>query len=171
MVQLTKSADSHVATMLAFFGNRKRYHFSVRPRYSCGSGTLVSGNIALRVAEEERADYEHCIEGSYGEDHKRRAEALGLRGVAVAMAESGSGKNFRWLIYDLVTGECYRRPDDLGIERLGFTSFRALSERARKEINKTGREGDYDRTFWKQGRDGWEQYQLEMVRVETREET
>jgi hypothetical protein len=148
-----------------FFGG-KRFTCSVRPRYSCGSGAMVNDHIALKVAEEEKADYLHCIEGVYGEAHKKRAETLGLRGIAVAMAESGKGKNFRWLIFDLVTGECYRRPDDLGIEQLGFSPYRALSERTRQEITKTGRPSDYDRTFWKQGRDGWEQYQPEMVRVE-----
>ena len=136
-----KSAEAHITMMKTFFG-RKRFHFSVRPRYSCGSGALVSGDVAFRVAEEERSDYDRALEGTYGEDQKRRAEVLGLRGVAVAMAESGSGKNFRWLVYDLITGECYRRPDDLGIERLGWTQYRALSEQTRSEINKTGREGD-----------------------------
>lgn len=162
--------NPYVQPPVAFFG-RKRFTCSVRPRYSCGSGAMVDDFTALRVAEEERADHQHALSGLYGEAQKRRAELLGLRGIAMAMAEHGSGKNFRWLIFDLVTGECYRRPDDLGIERLGFTPFRALSERVRAEVNKTGREDDYDRTYWRDGRDGWVQYEPELVRIESREET
>ena len=168
-----KSAEAHITMMETFFG-RKRFHFSVRPRYSCGSGALVSGDVAFRVAEEERSDYDRALEGTYGEDQKRRAEVLGLRGVAVAMAESGSGKNFRWLVYDLITGECYCRPDDLGIERFGFESYSTLTETAKREVNKTGRESDYERTFWKQGNwdqgHKWIQYEPELVRIETRGE-
>jgi hypothetical protein len=69
-----------------------------------------------------------------------------------------------------VTCERYRRPDDLGIERLGFKPYRALSEQARREVNKTGRESDYDHTFWKQEwqRDNvvWTRYEPELVRAE-----
>jgi hypothetical protein len=119
---------------------------------------MVRDAIALRVAEQEREDYEQALSGLYGEQQKKRAELLGLRGIATAMAEQGSGKSFRWLIYDLVTDECFLRLDDLGIERLGFTPYLALSERARAEINQTGRECDYARTFWRLGRDGWVRY-------------
>ena len=164
--------NPYVKPPRVFFGGR-RFTCSVRPRYSAGSGAMVNDFIALKVAEEEKDDYEHCLDGSYGEAHKKRAALLGLRGIAVAMAESGSGKNFRWLIYDLITKECYRRPDDLGIERLGFAPYRSLTDRQRLEINKTGREGDYDRTFWRQdwsqGEVTWKQYEPEMVRVKPEE--
>ena len=55
----------------------------------------------------------------------------------------------------------------------GFESYSALTETAKREVNKTGREGDYERTFWKQGNwdqgHKWIQYELELVRVEMRE--
>jgi len=148
-----------------FFG-RKRFSCHVRPRYSCGSGAMVHDAVALKVAREEREDYAHALSGIYGEEQKKRAELLGLRGIAVAMAEQGSGRNFRWLVFDLVTGECYRRHDDAGIERLGFRPYRWLPESAKQAINQTGREDDYERTYWKFENLRWVQYEPELVRVE-----
>jgi hypothetical protein len=147
----------------SIFG-RKRFSCHVRPRYSCGSGAMVHDHVAIQVAHEEKGDYEAALSGIYGEAQRRRAELLVLRGIAVAMAETGSGKNFRWLCFDLVTGEYYRRHDDAGIERLGFKPYRALSERARFEINQTGNDGDYERTFWKFENLQWTQYEPEIVR-------
>ena len=149
----------------SFFG-RKRFFCHVRPRYSCGSPAMVHDAVALQVAREEREDYEHALSGSYGEAQKRCARLLGLRGIAVAMAEHGSGKNFRWLVYDLVTGECCRRPDDAGIERLGFRLYRDLPAHAVQAINQTGREADYDRTYWKFESLRWVQYEPELMRVD-----
>jgi hypothetical protein len=144
-----------------FFG-RKRFHCYVRPRYSCGSQAMVPDAIALQVAADERRDYEHARSGSYGEAQKKRAEVLGLRGVAYAMTEQGSGKNFRWLVGDLVTGERFRRHHDRDIvERLGFRPYRELPVEA--TVNVTGRESDYDRTFWKFEKNLWVQYQPETI--------
>lgn len=145
-----------------FFGAR-RFHCHVRPRYSCGSGAMVADHIALQVAREEREGYEQALSGAYGDDQKRRAEALGLRGIAVALAEKGSGRNFRWLVYDLVTFECFVRHHDGEIEGLGFRSFRELPKQAQRAVNLTGRETDYERTYWKFENLEWVEYQPELV--------
>lgn len=80
-------------------------------------------------------------------------------------AEKGSGRNFRWLVYDLVTGEFFRRHHDHEVTRLGFTPFQFLPMDVKKRLNQTGRDSDYDRTFWKLERD-WVKYEPEPVRVE-----
>jgi hypothetical protein len=152
---------------VAFFG-RKSFYCHVHPRYSAGSGAMVPDWIALKVAREEREDYERVLSGVEGEESRKRAEVLGLRGIAVAMAEHGSGRKFRWLIYDLVTGECYRRHHDSEIPDLGFRHFRELPAQAQRAVNLTGRESDYERTFWKFENLVWVQYQPELVRVEGR---
>ena len=146
---------------------RKRVRCEVRPRYTPGSPASVPDHIAIRVAHQERESYEQTLTGIYGEEQKRRAEVLGLRGIAFAMAEQGSGRNFRWLIYDLVTRECFRRLDDAGIERVfGAQRYSELPERVKRLVNKTGFEGDYERTFWFAGTetDRWHQYEPELVR-------
>jgi hypothetical protein len=153
----------HVAVP-PLFGDRE-YRCAVRPRYSAGSPAVVPDHVALQVASDERRDYERARSGAYGEAQQRRAERLGLRGVAYAFAESGSGKNFRWLVYDLVTGECSRRHHDSEITgKLGFRPYWDLPENARREVCKTGLNADYERTFWKLENLEWVEYQPELVR-------
>jgi hypothetical protein len=104
-----------------FFGRlRNNIRCFVRPRYSCGSPSEVPDPIALQVAQEEKDDYQSAMEGIYGPEQKRRAEILGLRGIAYVMAEKGSGRNFRWLVYDLITEEHFRRHNDTEILKMGF---------------------------------------------------
>lgn len=148
-----------------FFG-RASVRCHVRPRYSGGSPAMVHDHIALQVARDEKTDYERALEGVYGEEQKKRAEVLGLRGTAYAMAEKGSGRNFRWLIYDLVTGEYLRKHADAEIVRMGFTPYAELSAQAKAEINKTGRDSDYERTYWKFQALKWVPYEPEIVRME-----
>jgi hypothetical protein len=148
-----------------FFG-REPVRAYVRPRYSAGSPAMVSDAIAFQVAKDEKLDYEHALEGIYGEAQQKRAKILGLRGTAYLMAaKSGSGKNFRWLIYDLVTGEYFHRHHDLAIEKMGFTPFAQLDELSKQKINETGRESDYDRTYWKFEKN-WVKYEPELISME-----
>jgi hypothetical protein len=149
------------------FFNRKPYYFYVRPRYSAGSPAMVTERIAFQVAADERYCYEHTLSGAYGEEQKKRAEVLGLRGIAYAMAEHGSGRKFRWLVFDLVTGERFRRHHDEEIRRLEFRPYLEIPEPDRRQINKTGRDSDYDRTFWRYSDFvGWVQYQPEPVALD-----
>lgn len=62
------------------FGIRNGY-YSVRPRYSCGSGALVDERTALGVKKDELTDYERHLDGSYGEAKARFADANGLAGI------------------------------------------------------------------------------------------
>ena len=126
---------------------------------------MVHDGIALQVAEEERRDYEHVIGGAYGERQQSRAATLGLRGIAYAMAEQGSGRKFRWLVYDLVTGEYMRRHHDADIPGLGFTPYRELRPHAQVEVNQTGLDSDYERTFWKFEALKWVPYEPELLRA------
>ncbi len=150
-----------------FFGRARAYCY-VRPRYSPGSPAMVHDHIALQVARDERESYEHALTGMWGEAEKKRAEILGLRGTAYVMAEKGSGKNFRWLIQDLVTSELLRRHHDQQIETMGFKRFAELPEHTRREINKTGRDSDYERTFWTFEELRWRAYEPEVVHLEGR---
>jgi hypothetical protein len=150
-----------------FFGSRasRSVRCHVRPRYSAGSPAMVPDETALQVARDEKGDYQHAREGSYGEEQRRRSEVLGLRGIVYAMAESGSGRKFRWLIQDLITGECFRRLHDNEITRQGFTAFQFLPPAAKAQIQDAScRDSDYDRTFWKYEAVGWVKYQPELVR-------
>lgn len=148
-----------------FFGRAKAYSY-VRPRYSCGSPAMVTDDIALRVADDEKSDYAHILEGIEGAERKKRAEILGLRGIAYVMAEKGSGRNFRWLIFDLITGECFRRHHNHEISRLGYTPYEFLPLEVQNRLNETRNAPDYDRTFWKYEGYTWVKYEPELVRFE-----
>ncbi len=149
-----------------FFPKNAKIYAYVRPRYTPGSGAMVTDAIALRVAEQERSAYQFIAEGFEGEAAKQRAELLGLRGISYIMAERGSGKQFRWMVQDLVTGECYCRHHDTEIEKMGFTAFRNLSEAAKAQVDRTGRPGDYERSWWRQDARTltWAQYEVELWR-------
>lgn len=143
---------------------RRPFRCEVRPRYSAGSPATVPDHVALQVARDERHDYEVALTGAYGDVEKRRAEVLGLRGIAYALAESGSGRNFRWLVYDLVTGECFRRHHDSEVERLRYRPFSELPESVQRAVCETGRRTDYERTYWKTDGLNWARYEPELVR-------
>jgi hypothetical protein len=99
--------------------------YSVRPRYSAGSPASVSREICEHVAEQEKEGYEHALSGIYGERQKRRAMALGLRGICVYKRDRSSGPNRgKWEVADLVTGEEYTLPILSGRRRRGQYAFR-----------------------------------------------
>lgn len=85
--------------------NRKT-HFSVAPRYTCGSPAQVPEHIARRVAEEEKQAYERSLTGIYGDADKELAEKKGLAGIAEERTETAKG----WQVRDLCTGEAFLRP-------------------------------------------------------------
>jgi len=149
-----------------YFSGRKSIRFNVRPRYSAGSPAQVSEDIALQVAKDERTDYERALEGVYGEEQKKRAETLGLSGIVYAMKEEGSGRKFRWHVWDLITDEESRRLHDNEIYRLGFTRFEHLPATIQKRLVPDGcRYPDLSREFFKVSNYGeTEQYKPEIVR-------
>lgn len=77
----------------------KLYH-NVAPRYSAGSPAQVDQRTAERVAVQEREGYQRALEGFYGEEAQREAEALGLAGIVWTSHEVGSKLNKR----DVLTG-------------------------------------------------------------------
>lgn len=81
-------------------------HYSVHPRYTPGSGAMVSRAQAERVAAQERDAHARALTGVYGAAERERAERLGLAGIAELLAEEGGA----WLVRDLCTGEMTRRP-------------------------------------------------------------
>ena len=85
---------------------RRHVSFSVHPKFSAGSGAGVSEEIALRVASQEKEEYERCLEGLYGEDKQLDAQQPNaLRGIAEQLEEARGG----WNVTDLITGEKYWR--------------------------------------------------------------
>lgn len=137
----------------------------VRPRYTPGSPGMVSEQIALQVAREEKEGYQASLDGLYGDAQKQRAQALGLRRIAYVMVESGSGKKFRWLVQDLITGECYRRHNDADIRQLGFSAFIELPPSVKREIMAGGCSySDYNGTFWKRQVGKYVEYEPEFFR-------
>lgn len=166
MTPAIRTIDPSVLNPEVFTRNAaKSLRCHVRPRYSPGSPAMVNDHIALNVADDEKVAHEHALEGAYGEEQQKRAKALGLRGIAYVMAESGSGRKFRWLVYDLITKETFRRLHDNEIERTGFTAYAQLSKFEQTQIRAEGcSDSDYDRTFWKYVAREWVQYEPELVR-------
>ena len=152
-----------------FFSGRKRLQFHVRPRYTAGSPALVHDTVALKVAEEEARAYEHALSGSWGEDEKKRAETLGLNDIVYAMFEKGSGRQFRWHVWDLITNVETRRHHEHELHRLGYFRFEHLPQTVQARLVQPGcRYPDYDRQFYKltsADLQTWEQYKPEIVRV------
>jgi co-chaperonin GroES (HSP10) len=81
--------------------SRRAEHFSVHPRYTPGSGAWVGEDIGRRVAVEERESYEQTLTGIYGDEHKKRAETLGLMGIVEILREHKDGFN----VEDVLTGK------------------------------------------------------------------
>lgn len=127
---------------------RHQAQFHVRPRYTPGSPALVLDTVAMKVAVEEKAAYERALTGVMGEREKRKAEVLGLSGIAYAMYEKGSGKKFRWHVFDLITYEETRRLHETQLREQGYVKIGDLPEWARKEVCETGVESDYDRAWF-----------------------
>ena len=86
-------------------------HFSVAPRYTCGSPAMVSMETAVRVAVEEREAYEQCLDGVMGEELQRTARARGLANIAYARWEKGSKV---WRLDLLAGGDAFIEPPRLG---------------------------------------------------------
>lgn len=85
---------------------RRHVSFSVHPKFSAGSGAGVSEEIALRVASQEKEEYERCLEGLYGEELKLKASAPNaLKGIVEKLEEKRGG----WNVTDLITGERFWR--------------------------------------------------------------
>jgi hypothetical protein len=155
----------------AFFASsrRRHYQFHVRPRYTPGSPAMVHDNIALKVAKEEAWAHEQALTGIWGEDEKKRAETLGLDGIAYVMFEKGSGRQFRWHVWDLITNVETRRLHQNELHRLGYYRFEHLQQTVQARLVQPGcRYPDYDREFYKLTSadfQTWEQYKPEIVRV------
>ena len=149
-----------------FFMTRKMMHFNVRPRYTCGSPAMVHGEIARKVAVEEKDAYEQALSGFWGEDEKKRAETLGLDGLAYVMFEEGSGREFRWHVWDLITDKETRKLHQNELHRLGFYRFEHLPQTIQARIVQPGcRYPDYDRDFYKVNEMGdITHYEPEIVR-------
>lgn len=83
--------------------NPKRYQ--VYPRYTPGSPGMVSEEIALTVASQEKESYEQALTGVYGERIKQQAEKEGLQYIVEETRERASGFD----VVDLITGQHRRR--------------------------------------------------------------
>jgi len=81
------------------------YH-NVAPRYTPCSPASVSGEIALRVAAEERDAFPHYLDGLCGEREQQRAQTLGLGGIVEERWERADC----WIVTDLITGARFVRP-------------------------------------------------------------
>lgn len=78
-----------------------KLYYHVKPRYTSGSPAMVDERIARQVVKEEQEEYKHCLEGLYGEEHKLKAMANGLHGIAYTTREVGNTIT----VTDLITGE------------------------------------------------------------------
>ncbi len=83
----------------------KRGHYSVRPRYTCGSPAQVSEEIARKVAHDESLVHEFIVKGGQGKEEQEKALKQGLSGISEHLIEIKHG----WLVNDLITGERYER--------------------------------------------------------------
>lgn len=144
---------------------RARFNsYNVRPRYTPGSPAAVDEDTAFRVAREEREAYEHALTGIGGERERRRAEMLGLEGIVYTLHWQGSGRKFRWVQTDLVTGKQTLRLHQDELEREGYLNFDQLPPWARKLVMPFPlRTTDIERRFWKLEAEPVE-YQPEEIR-------
>lgn len=92
-----------------------RSYFNVNPRYTSGSPAMVDGPTAARVAVQEREAYERELAGTYGEELKKRAETLGLKGIVEhVLREERRDRRDGFMVRDLLTDETYWRPATSG---------------------------------------------------------
>jgi len=86
-------------------------YYDVKPRYTPGSGAMVSPRQAGRVLVQEWEGYEHAAEGIYGEAKQQDAWRDPLSGIVLYLRDWKGGL----LYFDLVTGEIlWRREDRAG---------------------------------------------------------
>lgn len=85
---------------------RSNAHYSVSPRFSCGSPAMVDEATALHVAEQEVREYQCALEGHYGPEHAEKAKREGLDGIVLLMFDKGN----RWEAHDAITGKVYVWP-------------------------------------------------------------
>lgn len=84
----------------------RRGFYDVRPRYTAGSPAMVDEKTALRVAEQEKADFERAKECVYGVDMFNRTKNAGLAGIVTWNVEVPKG----WLVYDVLLASWSFRP-------------------------------------------------------------
>lgn len=81
---------------------RRPCHYNVRPRFSAGSPAMVSEEIALRVADDERENHARAAEGRYGNELQEQADdEHALYGIVYLLEEHPKF----WRVYDLITEE------------------------------------------------------------------
>lgn len=108
---------------------------TVAPRYTCGSPAMVPGEIAERVAAQEKDAYAYILEGAEGEERRQRAEHLGLRGIAEYKVERGSGRKHGWDVLDLCTGErCFRLCPE-ALEKSGWRRYSDLQTHEQRLVD------------------------------------
>jgi hypothetical protein len=90
-----------------FLGRAKAFHYSVAPRFTCGSPAQVDEATALRVAEQEEFASEGAREGIYGEADRTAYATKGMTGIAELRIELPRSKG--WKVLDLITGETFER--------------------------------------------------------------
>ena len=81
-------------------------YFNVAPRYTPGSPAQVNGDLARRVAWEEKQAIEYYLNGTLGEANRALAETAGLAGIAEMRYERADC----WIVEDLCTGRTFIRP-------------------------------------------------------------
>lgn len=87
-------------------------HYHLEPRYTCGSPALVPMGVCLKVAVQEFEAHKNNLTGVFGEEARRKAEIVGLKGIAYARWEKGAQV---WRL-DLLTGETFIEPERLSWE-------------------------------------------------------
>ena len=80
-------------------------HYSVAPRYTCGSPAQVPLQTAQRVAREEERGYRQALTGLTGAEDLQKAQKLGLRGIVEHRVEVKHG----WRVEDMCTDERFDR--------------------------------------------------------------
>lgn len=76
--------------------------FNVAPRFTPGSPGVVTHEIAVRVAEEEKRGHARALTGAMGDEDKKKAESQGLSLIVWQMKTTARG----WHVKDLITDEC-----------------------------------------------------------------
>lgn len=81
-------------------------YYDARPRYTPGSPGVVDGEMAARVAAQEREAYEDALAGRHGLQEQAKAKEQGLGGIVLNMQEGAA----HWIVFDLLTEQHWRWP-------------------------------------------------------------
>jgi hypothetical protein len=104
---------------------RAPVYYHVAPRYSGGSPAQVDFVTAQHVADDERRAYDNALQGAYGDEGIKNAQAKGLKGIVEEREERADC----WIVSDLLTGDHFIRLFPSVDEKKRFSKAQSLRKK------------------------------------------